>query len=132
MNLGILTEEVGSLEEAAQAYRQAIDLLGALPRGNPQRVANQEWYADTLGRLAHVHARTGRSAEAEHEFQEAVAQARELADRFPAESSYRRMVIEREIQLGSLHYTVGKLDQAEKVYQSVLDRLPASDSGECR
>ena len=48
MNLGILTEEVGSLEEAAQAYRQAIDLLGALPRGNSQRVANQEWYADTL------------------------------------------------------------------------------------
>ena len=37
MNLGILTEEVGTLDEAAAAYRQALDLLEALPREHTGR-----------------------------------------------------------------------------------------------
>ena len=130
MNLGQLTEEVGSLEEAAGVYRQALDVLDGLTHEQPRNVTYKEWHAKTLGRLGQIHARTGKHEEAEGEFLTAMNEARELADRFPAEPSYRRMVIDGEMQLGNLHYTTGKLDQAEKEYQAILDRLPAAERGE--
>ena len=125
MILGLLNEDVGSLDEAAPAYRQALDLLASLTRDQPRNTAYKERHARTLERLGRIHSRTGKHEEAEKEFLAAIKESRELADRFPDESAYRQMVIEAEMQLGSLNYTTGKFDQAEKMYLAILDRLPA-------
>jgi serine/threonine-protein kinase len=119
-NLGLLLADGGRVEEALDAFREAVSLLddqgGALPEA-----AGQRWQrARALSNLGMLLRETKDLAGAESALGQACALLRGLAADFPDVRDYRRDLASVYNNLGLLLAALGRREDAEHAYANAL------------
>jgi serine/threonine-protein kinase len=136
--LGLITQEIGSREEAIRLCRQARDVFTDLARAYPDAAYRQE-----LGKCQHALAvllgSCGRPAEALEAGLQARALRADLVAQHPAEAAYQEDLILSHNALGALHMQArrfeearAELSQARERGHALVEAHPGDQEGQAR
>ncbi len=129
--VGLIEYRLGHLEEAATAFRMALDVNASLAADFATIPAVPEYrqhLAASHLNLGLLLAYLGKQAEAEAEYRKALAIYEKLAADFPAVPAYRQELAASYLNLGLLLVGLGKRAEAEAEYRQALaiqERLAA-------
>jgi tetratricopeptide (TPR) repeat protein len=132
VHLGRSLAEAGT-PGAAEPLRRGVDLFRDLLKPQPENVPARRDLLRSLGRLAVLHGTTGKPAEAEEEFEEALALGRALAAAAPDMPSCRYELSSVSHNYGSFLLDVAQRPRAaESAFRHAegLLRKLADDAGE--
>jgi serine/threonine-protein kinase len=118
--LGFLTGEIGSPEDAIQYYTQARQVWTDLTRGPARVPDDQNQLAAVQAQLGHLFSRTDRLAQAQDALQEALATQRQLTESYPDVSLYRAELAATLNSLAKLYEKTKRLQEAEDAHQQAL------------
>jgi tetratricopeptide (TPR) repeat protein len=131
-NRGILiASQRDRLEEAEASFDKSIELFNSL-RENRGDVLDSLRLARTKNNLAIMLRENGRNAEAESEYNEAIAIMRELVDASPQKREYREGLARMYNNLGNLQLTQAKSEsaleantEARRLFESLSSPIPS-------
>jgi tetratricopeptide (TPR) repeat protein len=117
-NLGQVLAASGKPEEAANAFRESLDLWTELAVANPQHAGyrHEGAYDHTL--LGDVLQQTGRATDAEKAYRDGLDTWQKLAEQFPTSAEYRWALAEGWHRFANLLSTQKRFAQADVAYQA--------------
>jgi tetratricopeptide (TPR) repeat protein len=115
-NLGVLYRHQNRMDEARQAFEEALKIRRELARKSPETYLPD--VATTLNNLGNLHHHQHRMVEAHQAFEEALKIRRELAQKDP--ESYLPDVAETLNNLGNLQLDQNQMDKARQSYREAL------------
>ena len=118
--IGHLSDQLGSLAEAEQAYREARAILQRLVKAQPTQAGHQRSLALCRSNLGQVLQRRGAMSAAQGELEEARAIQQKLADGSPLSSEYRADLATTESNLGLLFSQMGDTQRAAQRYVAAI------------
>jgi tetratricopeptide (TPR) repeat protein len=115
-NLGVLHHDQHQMDDARQAYEEALKIRRELARENPETYLPD--VAMTLNNLGNVHRDQNRMDDARQAYEEALKAYRELARKDP--ENYLPYVAMTLNNLGILHCDQKRMDDARQAYEEAL------------
>ncbi|MGH8590414.1 MAG: tetratricopeptide repeat protein [Gammaproteobacteria bacterium] len=115
-NLGILHRDQNRMDEARQAYEEALKIRRKLAETNPETYLPD--VAGTLNNLGILHSDQNRMGEARQAYEEALKTYRELAKTNP--ETYLPYVAMTLNNLGVLYRDQNRMDEARQAYEEAL------------
>jgi eukaryotic-like serine/threonine-protein kinase len=119
-DLGRLTSQIGSTEDARAAYQQALTLHRALSDEFPENKSYQRDLATDYNVLGDLETKAGRYDDAETAFHGALRLQEALVRQYPDEDQFRNDVAGSNSKLGTVYHLIGKLDLALTSHQTAL------------
>ena len=122
-NLGKLTAEIGSRNDAIAAHRRALQIRQTLANDFPGVAEYQSDLAESHHNLGTLYMGVGRADQAESAWDEARRLFRALSHDHAEVARYRYEMTKSQINLGNIYYTSGRIDRAESTWTEVCDVL---------
>jgi tetratricopeptide (TPR) repeat protein len=120
IRLAYLTAEIGSETQAAQFYREAIDILEPLVRDQPHVAWNQAALATAYNNLGNLYQKAGKPAEARAAHERALALRESLVRAHPDNAVYHSNLGSTCHNLGWLLESLGEPVQALASYREAV------------
>ncbi len=123
--MGKLSEQLGAVNEAKAAYRQALEMLEQLVRKNP---GNAEYRADLalcLNSIALGLARSGKTVEAENAYRRAIGFQKQLVEIDSDTLSYQADLALTYGNLGLLLNGPGRTEESRACYEKAIEQQRA-------
>ena len=118
--LGYLLYTAGHAADGLKVLVQARSDQDVLARDNPADPDAERDLASTINRIANILSRTGKTAEAQAQYKNAMAIYQKLSDRHPSITEYRLRLAFTHNNLGGLLKDIGKLAEAEAEFRSAM------------
>jgi serine/threonine-protein kinase len=122
-NLGKLTADIGSREDAIAAHLQALEIRQALLNDYPGVADFRSALAESHHHLGTLYYAVGRASDAESAWQEAARLLKALADDHPDVIRYRADLTKSQNNLGIAYHASGHMDRAESAWTEARDVL---------
>jgi eukaryotic-like serine/threonine-protein kinase len=120
-SLGHLTEEIGSKEDALQAYQQAMEILRQLVVEHPQVTEFQNDLANSQISIGSLLKGTGKLDEALQAYEQAQEIQQRLVRENPTLAKFQNQLAGCHYNIGHLLRIVGKIDEALREYEQALE-----------
>jgi tetratricopeptide (TPR) repeat protein len=118
--IGDLNDQIGSLDDAEQAYRQARTILEQLVHAQPAQPEHQRSLARCCNNLGQLLRKRGDVAAARAELQQALRLQQRLAERWPRAAAHRADLAATHGNLGLLADQAGDTARAAEHYRSAI------------
>ncbi len=121
--LGKLTAEIGSRDDAIASHRQALEIRKSLANDHPEVAEYRSALAESYHSLGTLYMSVGSAEQAESALKEAGQLFKALARDYPGVARYRAEQIKSQNNLGIVYYTSGRFDRAESDWAEARDVL---------
>jgi tetratricopeptide (TPR) repeat protein len=118
--LGFITQEIASKNQAIELYQQAVNIFDRLAQANPSVPPYRQGLAQSRYSLGMVYLTTGRPVEAEEELGQSLELRDQLLQEQPNDSEYQKDLAQSHAGLGKLQSYRKQLKEAESSYTKAL------------